>query len=261
MCPALEMLLIFPSIEIKRGKCVHVVHGEPGSEHVHSIDPVEMAVLWRGENAKTLHVIDLDGVEEGTIRNKDIIRNIVEAVDIPVQVGGGLRTFDDIRTAFDLGVFRVVIRTAAVENPSLIEQVIREYGSRKMAVGIESQQGKIRVKRGKLTDISALEFALDMKKRGVSRLLVSTISDEGTTKVLDIGALREFAVRTGLRVTAQGGVKDYQDLIRLQELEKHGVDSVVIGKPLYENQFPCQRLWRLNEKDLTDMGPTRRPSL
>lgn len=252
------MLLIFPSIEIKRGKCVHVVHGEPGSEHVHSIDPVDMAILWRGENAKTLHVIDLDGVEDGTIRNKDIIQKIVEAVDIPVQVGGGLRTFEDIKTAFDLGVFRIVIRTAAVENPSLVERVIREYGSRKMAIGIESQGGKLRIKGGRRTDIPSIDFALDMKKRGVSRLLVSIISEDGTSKILDSESLFEIATRTGLRVTAQGGVRDYHDLIKLQELEKHGVDSVVIGKPLYENQFPCQGLWRLNEQDLNDMGPTRR---
>jgi len=251
------MLLIFPSIEIKRGKCLHVVHGTPGSEHVHSIEPVDMAILWRGENAKTLHVIDLDGVEDGTIRNKDIIRTIVEAVDIPVQVGGGLRTFEDIRTAFDLGVFRIVIRTAAVEHPELVDRVIREYGSRKIAIGIESQGGRLRIKGGRLTDIPAIDFALDMKKRGVTRLLVSIIGDDGS-KILDTETLRTIAVATGLRVTAQGGIRDYQDLIRLQELEKNGVDSVVIGKPLYENQFPCQRLWRLNEEDLTDKGPTRR---
>lgn len=251
------MLLIFPSIEIKRGKCLHVVHGMPGSEHVHSIEPVDMAVLWRGENAKTLHVIDLDGVEDGTIRNKDIIRSIIEAVDIPVQVGGGLRTFEDIKTAFDLGVFRIVIRTAAVEHPELVDRVIREYGSRKLAIGIESQEGKLRIRGGRLTDIPAIEFALDMKKRGVTRLLVSTIGNDGS-KILDAEILRTIAISTGLRVTAQGGIRDYQDLIRLQELEKNGVDSVVIGKPLYENQFPCQRLWRLNEEDLSDKGPTRR---
>jgi len=251
------MLLIFPSIEIKRGKCLHVVHGAPGSEHVHSIEPVDMAILWRGENAKTLHVIDLDGVEDGTIRNKDIIRSIIEAVDIPVQVGGGLRTFEDIKTAFDLGVFRIVIRTAAVEHPELVDRVIREYGSRKIAIGIESQGGILRIKGGRLTDIPAIDFALDMKKRGVTRLLVSLIGNDGS-KILDTETLRTIAISTGLRITAQGGIRDYQDLIRLQELEKNGVDSVVIGKPLYENQFPCQRLWRLNEEDLSDKGPTRR---
>ena len=252
------MLLIFPSIEIQKGQCVHLVHGEPGSENVYSIDPVRMAVLWRGENAKTLHVVDIDGVHEGTIRNKDILRKIVQAVDIPIQVGGGLRSFEDIRSVFELGAYRVVVRTAAIEAPDLVEKVIHEYGSRKLAIGIEASNGRLRGGAKNELDISPVTFALEMKKLGVSRILFSVVGPDGTTKILDSNAVREMAVETGLRITVQGGIRDFQDLLKLQELEKHGVDSVVIGKPLYENQFPCQRLWRLNERDLKDMGPTRR---
>ena len=252
------MLLIFPSIEIQKGECVHLVHGEPGSENVYSIDPVRMAVLWRGENAKTLHVVDLDGVREGTVRNKDILRKIVQAVDIPIQVGGGLRTFDDIRSVFELGAFRVVIRTAAIETPSLVEKVIHEYGARKLAIGIEASNGKLLGGEKNALDVNPVTFALEMKKLGVSRILFSVVSPEGTRKVLDTEAIKEMAISTGLRITVQGGINDFQDLLKLQELEKLGVDSVVIGKSLYDNQFPCQRLWRLNERDLKDMGPTRR---
>jgi phosphoribosylformimino-5-aminoimidazole carboxamide ribotide isomerase len=253
------MLLIFPSIEISHGKCVHVVHGEPGSEHVYSVDPVKMAILWRGENAKTLHIIDRDGVEEGTIRNRDIIRKIVEAVDVPVQVGGGIRNLEEIRFLLDMGVYRVIVGTAAAETPALVEQVIKEHGSRKMAISIESFQGKVRVSGGKkLLPITPVEFGGQMRNLGVSRALFSTIDDDGKSKRLDLDALRVMATSTGLRVTAQGGVRNYRDLIRLQELERFGVDSAVIGRALYENIFPCQRLWRLNEKELKDLGPTRR---
>lgn len=253
------MLLIVPSIEISRGECVHVVHGEPGLEHVYSVDPVRMAILWRGENAKTLHIIDRDGVEEGTVRNLDIIRKIVEAVDIPIQVGGGIRNLEEIRTLLELGVYRVVVGTAAAEIPGFVEQVIREHGSRKMAISIESFRGNVRVGGGKkLLPMTPVEFGKRMQSLGVSRALVSTVADDGRTKKLDLEALREMAVSTGLRITAQGGVRNYRDLIALQELERFGVDSAVIGRPLYENIFPCQRLWRLNEKNLTDLGPTRR---
>ncbi|MEP0823361.1 MAG: 1-(5-phosphoribosyl)-5-[(5-phosphoribosylamino)methylideneamino] imidazole-4-carboxamide isomerase [Ignavibacterium sp.] len=253
------MLLIFPSIEISHGECVHVVHGEPGFEHVYSVDPVRMAVLWRGENAKTLHVIDRDGVEEGTIRNREMIRKIVEAVDIPVQVGGGIRNLEEIRSLLDLGVYRVIVGTAAAETPELVQDVIREHGSRKMAISIEAYQGKVRVSRGrKLLPMSPIEFGRQMKDLGVSRALFSSIDDDGKTKKLDLAALKEMATSTGLRITAQGGVRNYKDLIDLQSLEQFGVDSAVIGRPLYENTFPCQRLWRLNEKDLKDLGPTRR---
>jgi len=107
-------------------------------------------------------------------------------------------------------------------------------------------------------DISPLSFALQMKKLGVSRIVYSEISADGTTKISNPVSLKELATRSGVRITAQGGISGYQDLIRLQELEKFGVDSVIVGKALYENKFPCQQIWRLNEKELTDLGPTRR---
>jgi len=252
------MLLIFPSIEIQKGECVHLVHGEPGSENMYSIDPVRMAVLWRGENAKTLHVVDLDGVREGTVRNTEILRKIVQAVDIPIQVGGGLRSFEDVRSVFELGAYRAVVRTAAIETPDLVEHVIHEYGSRRLAIGIEALNGKLLDSGKKALNISPVAFALEMKKLGVTRVLFSAVSPDKTRKILDTKAVEELARGTGLRITLQGGINDFQDLLKIQELEKLGVDSVVIGKPLYENRFPCQRLWRLNERGLKDMGPTRR---
>ncbi len=253
------MLLIFPSIEIRRGQCVEIVHGDPGSEHRYSIDPVQMAILWRGENAKTLHVVDVDGVGSGKLENREVIRKMVEAVDIPIQVGGGLREYEEIKSALELGVYRVVIGTAAVNDPPLIERLVKEFGARRVAVAIEGRDGKIRSDGGKREwDLSPVAFARQMKKLGVMRVIYSDIAEDGISKRLNISALKELATAASVRVTAQGGVTGYQDLIRLQELEKYGVDSVIVGKALYQNSFPCQRLWRLNEKELTDLGPTRR---
>jgi phosphoribosylformimino-5-aminoimidazole carboxamide ribotide isomerase len=253
------MLLIFPSIEIRRGECVQLVQGEPGSEHIYSIDPVQMAVIWRGENAKTLHIVDVDGVESGTVVNRDIIQKIVQAVEIPVQVGGGIRDFESIQSLFEAGVYRVVLGTAAFHNRDLIERLIREFGARKIAIAIFAKDGKICTEGGaRQHDVAPLTFALQMRRLGVSRFVYSEIGKDGVTKVLNFEALKELAIRTGIRITAQGGITGYQDLIRLQELEKYGVDSVIMGKALYENRFPCQGLWRLNEKELTDLGPTRR---
>lgn len=253
------MLLIFPSIEIRRGQCVQLVQGEPGSEHLYSIDPVQMAILWRGENAKTLHVVDVDGVMSGRIQNRDIIQRIVQAVDIPIQVGGGLREYDDMASLFSIGVYRVVIGTAAVYHQDLVGRLIKDFGARKIAVSIEGKDGRIRSEGGaKEHEISALDFALQMKRLGVSRIVYSDIAEDGITKRNNIDALRSLATQSGMRITAQGGITCYQDLINLQGLERVGVDSVIIGKALYDNRFPCQRLWRLNERELTDLGPTRR---
>ena len=249
------MILIFPSIEISHECCVEVVHGAPGSEHLYSIDPVKMAILWRGENAKTLHIVDVDGVAEGKVVNRSVIKKIVDAVDIPIQVGGGLRTFEEVKEVLELGVYRVTIGTAAVEQPGFIERLVKVFGTRKLAVSIETKDRKVTINGGKKeAKIPPLEFALEMKKVGVSRLLYG----DRENRELPYDMLKELALKTNVRITSLGGVSNYKDLVRLQELEKFGVDSVVIGKPMYENIFPCQNLWRLNEKELTDLGPTRR---
>ena len=253
------MLLIFHAIEIQQGCCVQLVHGEPGSENLYSIDPVKMAILWRGENAKTLHISDVDGVRTGRVHNWEIIEQVVRAVDIPIQVGGGLRTYEDIKALLEKGVYRIVIGTIAIHDRPLVERLIQDFGARKIAISIEAHEGTIRSEGGtRQHDITPLQFALDMKKLGVSRAVYSEIGPDGTSKVCNPESLKNLASRSGIRVTAQGGIHGYQDLIKLQEVEKFGVDSVIVGKALYENKFPCQRLWRLNEKELSDLGPTRR---
>jgi phosphoribosylformimino-5-aminoimidazole carboxamide ribotide isomerase len=253
------MILIFPAIDLKDGKCVRLVKGDPGTEKIYSEDPVQMAILWRGENAKTLHVVDLDGAIEGSMRNLDVIKKMAEAVDIPIQIGGGIRTFGQIRQLFDIGVYRVVLGTVAIEDPDLVRKAVSEYGPRKVAVGIDAKNG-IAMTKGWQQDsgVDAVSLALKMKELGVCRVIYTDINRDGMLSGPNFDAIKEMAVRTGLRTTASGGISGYQDLIRLQELEKFGVDSVIVGKALYENKFPCQALWRLNEKELQDFGPTRR---
>jgi phosphoribosylformimino-5-aminoimidazole carboxamide ribotide isomerase len=253
------MLLIFPSIEISQNCCVQLVHGQEGDVRSVFIDPVQMAILWRGENAKTLHIVDKDGAAEGKIKHKDLIRRMVQAVDIPIQVGGGLRSYEEVEELFGLGVYRVIMGTASVEQPELIERLVKQFGTRKIAIGIDCRNNKVLISDHTTeTSLSPLQHALQMKKLGVCRILVSVRNKNSSEHVLEIDTLKDLARNTGIRITAWGGVKDYQDLIGLQELEKYGVDSVIIGKPLYQNTFPCQGLWRLNEEHMSDLGPTRR---
>jgi phosphoribosylformimino-5-aminoimidazole carboxamide ribotide isomerase len=253
------MILIYPLIEISKKCCVEIVHGLPGSEHLYSVDPVQLAIMWRGENAKTLHVVDLDGIAEGRVINGDIIKKIVKAVDIPIQVGGGLRTYEEVKSVLELGVYRITMGTAAVEQPGLIERLVKEFGSRKIAIGIVAQGGKVAIKGGaQPTEISPIDLAVRMARIGVSRILYVEHENGMVRKSLPYDMIKEIAVTSGVRVTVQGSISSYTDLMRLQELEKYGVDSVIVGRPLYENHFPCQALWRLNELALTDLGPTRR---
>src|SRR5512135_816419 len=173
------MLLIFPSIEISHNCCVQIVQGPEGSRRHYSIDPVQMAILWRGENAKTLHVVDLDGVAEGKVKHGDLIRKMVQAVDIPIQVGGGLRTYEEVENLFELGVYRVIIGTASVEQPELIERLVKQFGTRKIAIGIDCRDDKVLISDHRTeTSITPLQHALQMQKIGVCRILVSVRKSE-----------------------------------------------------------------------------------
>lgn len=253
------MLLILPAIDIKEGRCVRLVQGELGTEKIYSDDPVQMAILWRGENAKTLHIVDLDGAFDGKMKNLDVLRRMMKAVDIPIQIGGGIRTYEQVKQLFEIGVYRVVLGTSAIDDPELVARCVKDFGARKIVVGIDAMNGVVMTKGWtENTGIEAVSLALNMKSLGVCRIVYTDIARDGMLSGPNFEAIQQIAVKTGLRVTASGGVSGYKDLITLQELEKFGVDSVIIGKALYENKFSCQALWRENEKELDNLGPTRR---
>ncbi len=240
------MLLVLPSIDIKGGRCVQMVQGVEG--FAYSDDAVEMARLCRLENAKTLHVTDIDGAVTGKLVNTETIRRMIASVDIPVSLGGGLRTFDDVRAAFDLGAYRVRLATMMLENPDEARRVIATYGSSKVILNIDAIDG-IAATRGwsESSGLTALTVALNAKEIGFRRLVYTDIRLDGTLHGVNLEMLRELATKTGMRVTSAGGVGGLEDLLKIQELEPLGVDSVVIGRALYQNRFSCQALWRMCE--------------
>ncbi len=253
------MILIVPAIDLSDGKCVRLVQGVSGTEKIYCDDPVKMAILWRGENFKIIHVVDLDGAFGGSMKNFEVIERMTNAVDIPVQVGGGIRSMEQCQQLFDIGVSRVVIGTIAIENPDLLQHLLEKYTPHKVSIGIDAKNGIVKTKGWtEDTGITAVSLGLNMKQLGVQRIIYTDIARDGMMVGPNIEAIRELAEKTGLRVTASGGVSGYKDLLKLAPLEQYGVDSVIIGKALYENKFPCQALWRDVEKDLTEFGPTRR---
>ena len=253
------MILIIPAIDLKDGKCVRLVQGIEGTEKIYSDDPVHMAVMWRGENAKALHVVDLDGAFEGTMKNADVLGRMIASVDIPIQVGGGVRTYEHVKDLLSMGIYRVVLGTSAIDDPELIEQCIRDFGQRKIVVGIDAKNGIVMTKGWtENTGIEAVSLALNMKAMGVCRIVYTDILRDGMLSGPNFAEIRSIAEKTGLRITAAGGISGFEDLIKIGELERYGVDSVIIGKALYENKFACQALWRMNEVHLDDLGPTRR---
>ncbi len=251
-------MLIIPAIDLRGGKCVRLYQGSYEKETVYFEDPVKMARLWRVQNAKVLHMVDLDaarGDTSGSKINRAVIRSVCEALDIPVQLGGGIRSMRDIETALELGIYRVIIGTAAVKDPELVTEAIKTFGPHRIVVGIDARDGEVRTD-GWLSGsgISAVELALDMERRGCRRIVYTDISRDGTLEGPNIEAYREMAskLRT-VCITASGGVGNYKDLLDLAPLKKVHVDSVIVGRALYENKFPCQKIWCWHDKDAVNL--------
>ncbi len=237
------MLLLIPAIEIKGGRCVQMVQGVEG--FTYSDDPVEMAKLWRKENAKSLHVTDIDGALIGHLVNVDVLKRMVETVDIPIELGGGLRSLEAIEQAFALGMYRILVSTMVIEHPEEAKAAVEHYGPSKIVLGIDARDGIVAT-RGwvQSSGLTAISVALNAKAMGFRRIVYTDIREDGTLRGVNLRVLKDLGEKTGMRVTASGGISGLQDLLSIQELEHYGIDSVVIGRALYENKFSCQGLWR-----------------
>lgn len=248
------MLLVIPAIDLRGGRCVRLYQGSYERETVYFDDPVKMARLWRVQNARVLHVVDLDAAR-GQGHNRDVIGAICQALDIPIQVGGGIRTLEDIEALLAQGVYRVVLGTAAVREPDLVSEALARYGCSRIVVGIDAREGEVRIEGWTAgSGLDAVELALDMERRGVRRFVYTDISRDGTLEGPNIEMYRSLGRHLQkARITASGGVGGYRDLMRLQELEPYRVDSVIIGRALYENRFPCQQFWCWHRKEEVDL--------
>lgn len=248
------MTLVIPAIDLRGGNCVRLYQGSYEKEQVYYEDPVKMAKLWRIQNAKVLHVVDLDAARQDT-NNRTVIGKICEALDIPVQLGGGIRTMEDIKEAIALGVYRVIIGTAAVRNPDLVSEAIQEFGCSRVVVGIDAKDGEVRVQGWtEGSGIDAIEMAMDMEQRGCRRIVYTDISRDGTMEGPNLEAYKSMGSRLQkARITASGGVGTYKDLLALHSVTSYRVDSIIIGRALYENRFPCQKLWCWNTKESVNL--------
>lgn len=252
-------MLIIPAIHIRNGLCVQDVHGEPGTENFYGMDPVQRTRLWRGENAKALHVIDLDGAYEGFRKNADVVRKMVECVDIPIQLGGGFRTYDTVAEVLQtLGVFRIIVGTMTVENPKMVERLVTDFTPRKIIIGIDVKNGFVYTRgRVKPEKLHAEDLAIEMRNIGVQRIVYTNIDHKEKNLGPPLDELKRLADATGLALTLNGAIRNYADLHALQALHDYHVDSVVPGEALYENAFPCQKIWRMNERSMAEIEQTQ----
>jgi len=242
-------LLVIPSIDIKDGKTVRVVQGIPELDcQEYGSDPVEMARLWRAENAKMIHVVDFDGAWEHSQKNIDIIKEMCSSVVIPVQFSGGIRNLDDVKKIMDTGIIRLAINTMAFENKDDLVKALQIYGPKKIVIALDILNKELIIKGRKIkTGINYLQYAKQMVELGIERFLVTDISRNGMMAGPNIKLSKEIAVKTKTKVTHSGGIRNKDELMDFKTIIDLGVDSVIIGRSLYENRFPCQKLWRVAE--------------
>ncbi|MCZ7601306.1 MAG: 1-(5-phosphoribosyl)-5-[(5-phosphoribosylamino)methylideneamino] imidazole-4-carboxamide isomerase [Melioribacteraceae bacterium] len=248
----MRKLLVIPSIDIKDGKIVRVVQGIPELNcSAYGDDPVEMAMIWRAENAKTIHIVDFDSSHFHSHKNYNIIKKICESVVIPIEYGGGITNIDDAKRAFDLGVFRIVVGSLAFENEEEFIKILNEFGMLKVAAAIDVIDTEVVIKgRTKRTGVNPIEYAKHLESLGVCRVIVTDVKTNGMMNGPNIQLSNKIAKATNLKVSLSGGIGGYEDLKKVQDESNERVDSVIIGRALYENKFPCQKIWRVAESGI-----------
>jgi phosphoribosylformimino-5-aminoimidazole carboxamide ribotide isomerase len=228
-------MIVIPAIDLKDGECVRLVQGRAEQLSVVADDPVETALRWQEAGARLLHVIDLDGAFEGKPRNLAVVAEIVRALSIPVQMGGGMRSLDGLRAVLEVGVQRVILGTVAVEKPSLVRQAVELFGER-IVVGIDAQDGQVAV-RGWVegTQLDAVELAKQVRDDGVMEVIFTDIARDGTLLGPNLESLARMAAVPGLSVIAAGGVASLNDLLAIKTIE--GVKGAIVGKALYSGHI------------------------
>jgi len=245
-------MLIIPALHIREGRCLRTADGEPGTDGQYPIDPVRLARLWRGENAKALHVVSVMDACSDPGAVFDVLSAISHAVDIPVQFSAALSHADDIARGFDeAGVSRMVLPSASLEEGNLLPPLLERFGPRKIVVEASVDAAEI-ISEGDGSEEAErwIDRAAQWKHAGLQRVVVS---DRGTGASLQDGFaafLLRLAERTNLSVTLNGSVREYKDLNLLQNLNPRKIDSIILDEALYSNAFPCQKIWRIAEKQL-----------
>lgn len=226
-------MIIFPAIDIRGGKCVRLLKGDFNQETVFSDSPADMARKWQSQGAEYLHLVDLDGALAGSSKNLAAIEEILKVVDIPTELGGGIRSMEQIDKLLSLGITRVILGSVAVKNPALVKEACAKYGER-IVVGIDAKDGIVAVEGwGESGNIGVIELAQKMKAAGVKTIIYTDISRDGTLSGVNVEATVKLAQESGVKIVASGGVKSLDDIKALKKQEAVGIEGVIAGKSIY----------------------------
>lgn len=236
---------VIPAVDLKGGKCVRLFQGKADRETVYYENPLEVALMWEQKGARRLHMVDLDGAFQGSPQNKAVIKEIAAALQIPIQMGGGIRKEETVEELLSLGISRVIIGTAAVDNPGLVERLVETYGE-KIMVGVDAQDGLVAVKGWvEASTLKALDLVKQMEQLGIKEVVYTDISRDGTLQGPNFDSTREIAENTGLKIIASGGVSSLEDIKKAKELEGVGISGIIVGQALYTEKFTLEEALKI----------------
>jgi phosphoribosylformimino-5-aminoimidazole carboxamide ribotide isomerase len=232
-----DVFELIPAIDLKGGKCVRLQEGVASRSTEYSDDPLSMALFWEAQGAVRLHLVDLDGAFAGASAHLSLAKSIFQALKIPVQFGGGLRTLEQIDRILSLGAARAILGTVAAENPDLVEEAVKRW-EQAIVIGIDARQGQVAL-RGWLDQTAqpAVDLARKMKGLGVARVIYTDVSRDGMLRGVNVEETQKLASAANVRVIASGGVSSMNDVTELWEKRKAGIEGVILGRALYEKKI------------------------
>lgn len=227
-------MIILPAIDLKGGKCVRLYKGDFNKTEVVAESALDTALSFKEAGAEFIHMVDLDGALKGTGVNYEIVSEIVKKVDVPVELGGGIRDMETIDFLINIGLSRVILGTAALNNPELVKTAVEKYGD-KIAVGIDAKDGLVAVDGWiNVSKVNYIDFAKEMEKIGVKTIIFTDISKDGTLQGPNLEQLGEIQNSVSCDIVASGGIKDLEDL---KNINKMGIYGAITGKAIYSGNI------------------------
>jgi phosphoribosylformimino-5-aminoimidazole carboxamide ribotide isomerase len=224
-------MLLIPAIDLREGRCVRLYQGDYARETSYSDDPVAVARSWVASGAALLHVVDLDGARSGRPEQLDVVARIA-VLGVPVELGGGLRTEADVAAAISAGVNRVILGTAAIENPSLLASSVADYGAERVILGVDARRGMVATRGWESTSgVQAVDIVRDAARAGVQRVIYTDIERDGTLTSPNYAEIERVA-EIGPSIIASGGVAEWDHLYQLSRIEN--VEGAIVGRALYD---------------------------
>ena len=241
-------MIILPAIDLKNGKCVRLIQGDANKETVYSDNPVDVAISFKNAGAKWIHVIDLDGAFSGERRHTKIVRDIIDATGLNIEIGGGIRELNDIEICLDAGVKRVILGTSAHKNPELVKEAVKKFGGEAIAVGIDCKDGKVAIKGWtEITETSLSELAQKVIDAGVKTIIHTDIAVDGMLTGPDVKTVTKLIEKFDVNIIASGGIANLTHIRELLKIKPNAPYGCITGKAIYTGSLNLEEAIKITK--------------